>query len=120
MTLVKSGFTNLEGLRDADVQDFVDILGVEEAKAHEIHEAVHQEPVTTRRWPRVDLLMAMSTNFRNTDANKNDDQDRSAQRLRTRCRKPVQGRRLRRDHVAAPEGKDAKLKSSEKEAAKRR
>ena len=42
MTLVKSGFTNLEGLRDADVQDFVDILGVDEAKAQEIHEAVHR------------------------------------------------------------------------------
>ena len=41
MTLVKSGFTNLEGLRDADVQDLVDILGVDEAKAREIHEAVH-------------------------------------------------------------------------------
>jgi transcription termination/antitermination protein NusA len=41
-TLVKSGFTNLEGLRDADVQDLVDILGVEEAKAREIHEAVAQ------------------------------------------------------------------------------
>ena len=43
ITLVKSGFTNLEGLRDADVQDFVDILGVDEAKAQEIHEAVHSE-----------------------------------------------------------------------------
>ena len=32
MTLVKSGFTNLEGLRDADVQDLVDILGVDEDK----------------------------------------------------------------------------------------
>ena len=39
---MKSGFTNLEGLRDADVQDLVDILGVDEAKAHEIHEAVRQ------------------------------------------------------------------------------
>jgi transcription termination/antitermination protein NusA len=43
LTLVKSGFTNLEGLRDADVQDLVEILGVEEAKAQEIHEAVHRE-----------------------------------------------------------------------------
>jgi DNA integrity scanning protein DisA with diadenylate cyclase activity len=42
---VKSGFTNLEGLRDADVQDFVDILAVDEAKAREIHEAVHQQEV---------------------------------------------------------------------------
>jgi len=41
VTLVKSGFTNLEGLHDADVQDLIDILGVEEAKAREIHEAVH-------------------------------------------------------------------------------
>src|ERR1700724_1830628 len=41
-TLVKSGFTNLEGLNAADVQDFVDILGVDEAKAREIHEAIHQ------------------------------------------------------------------------------
>src|SRR5206468_1383739 len=32
-TLVKSGFTNLEGLRDADVQDLVDVLGIDEAKA---------------------------------------------------------------------------------------
>ena len=46
MTLVKSGFTNLEGLRDAEVQDLVDILGVDEAKAREIHEAVHREPVS--------------------------------------------------------------------------
>src|SRR6186713_2018346 len=43
MTLVKSGFTNLEGLRDADVQDLVDILAVDEEKAKEIHEAVHRE-----------------------------------------------------------------------------
>ncbi len=43
LMLVKSGFTNLEGLRDADVSDFVDILGVEETKAQEIHAAVHQE-----------------------------------------------------------------------------
>jgi N utilization substance protein A len=43
MTLVKSGFTNLEGLRDADVSDFVDILGVDEAKAQEIHAAVPRE-----------------------------------------------------------------------------
>jgi N utilization substance protein A len=46
MTLVKTGFTNLEGLRDAEVQDLVDILGVEEEKAREIHEAVHREPVS--------------------------------------------------------------------------
>src|SRR5436853_647666 len=45
VTLVKSGFTNLEGLRNADVQDFVDILAVDETKAREIHEAVHQEEV---------------------------------------------------------------------------
>ena len=32
LTLVKSGFTNLEGLRDADVQDLVDILAVDETK----------------------------------------------------------------------------------------
>jgi N utilization substance protein A len=46
MTLVKTGFTNLEGLRDAEVQDLVDILGVEEEKAREIYEAVHREPVS--------------------------------------------------------------------------
>jgi N utilization substance protein A len=46
MTLVKSGFTNLEGLQDADVQDFVDILAVDETKAREIHEAVHRQEVT--------------------------------------------------------------------------
>jgi N utilization substance protein A len=45
ITLVKSGFTNLEGLRDADVKDLVDILGVEESKAQEIHDAVHREEV---------------------------------------------------------------------------
>jgi N utilization substance protein A len=43
LTLVKSGFTNLEGLRDADVSDFVDILSVDEAKAQEIHAAVPRE-----------------------------------------------------------------------------
>jgi transcription termination/antitermination protein NusA len=43
VTLVKSGFTNLEGLRDADVQDFVDILSVDETKAREIHEAIPRE-----------------------------------------------------------------------------
>jgi len=47
MTLVKSGFTNLEGLRDADVQDFVDILAVDETKAKEIHEAAHRQEVTS-------------------------------------------------------------------------
>jgi len=41
--LVKAGFTNLEGLQDADISDFVDILAVEETKAQEIHAAVHQE-----------------------------------------------------------------------------
>jgi hypothetical protein len=29
-------------LGDADVQDFVDILAVDETKAREIHEAVHR------------------------------------------------------------------------------
>ena len=43
LTLVKSGFTNLEGLRDADVSDLVDILSVDEAKAQEIHAAVPRE-----------------------------------------------------------------------------
>ena len=43
VTLVKSGFTNLEGLRDADVQDLVDILAVDETKAREIHDAVHRQ-----------------------------------------------------------------------------
>jgi N utilization substance protein A len=43
LSLVKSGFTNLEGLRDAAVEDLVEILSVDEAKAKEIHEAVHQE-----------------------------------------------------------------------------
>src|ERR1700680_1805313 len=43
VTLVKSGFTNLEGLRDADVQDFVDILSGDENKAREIHEAIPRE-----------------------------------------------------------------------------
>ena len=43
LLLVKSGFTNLEGLRDAAVEDLVEILSVDEAKAREIHEAIHQE-----------------------------------------------------------------------------
>ena len=47
MTLVKNGFTNLEGLRDAEVQDLIDVLGVEEEKAREIHEAVHRETVSS-------------------------------------------------------------------------
>jgi N utilization substance protein A len=42
VTLVKSGFTNLEGLHAADVQDLIEILGVDEAKAQEIHNAVHK------------------------------------------------------------------------------
>jgi N utilization substance protein A len=47
MTLVKTGFTNLEGLRDAELQDLVDILGVEEEKAREIYDAIHRdEPVS--------------------------------------------------------------------------
>ncbi|MDQ3198668.1 MAG: transcription termination factor NusA [Chthoniobacterales bacterium] len=46
MTLVKTGFTNLEGLRDAELQDLIDILEVDEAKAQEIYEAVHREPVS--------------------------------------------------------------------------
>src|SRR5437867_1409458 len=48
VTLVKSGFTNLEGLHAADVQDLVDILGVDEAKAREIHDAVHKQDVVTQ------------------------------------------------------------------------
>ncbi|MEP6823069.1 MAG: transcription termination/antitermination protein NusA, partial [Chthoniobacterales bacterium] len=47
LTLVKSGFTNLEGLRDADVSDFVDILAVDEAKAQEIHAAVPRDEAAT-------------------------------------------------------------------------
>jgi N utilization substance protein A len=47
MTLVKTGFTSLEGLRDAEVQDLVDILEVEEEKAREIHEAVHRDAAAT-------------------------------------------------------------------------
>ena len=43
VTLVKSGFTNLEGLHAADVQDLVDILSVDQTKAQEIHDAVHKE-----------------------------------------------------------------------------
>jgi N utilization substance protein A len=43
LLLVKAGFTNLEGLRDAAVEDLVEILSVDEAKAREIHEAIHQE-----------------------------------------------------------------------------
>src|SRR3954452_11930079 len=45
MTLVKAGFTNLEGLRDAAVEDLMEILSVDEAKAQEIHEAVNREAV---------------------------------------------------------------------------
>src|SRR5258705_12610886 len=48
LTLVKSGFTNLEGLRDADVKDFVDILAVDEAKAQEIRAAIHGEEATPK------------------------------------------------------------------------
>jgi N utilization substance protein A len=40
--LVKSGFTNLEGLRDADVSDLVEILSVDESKAQEIYSAIHR------------------------------------------------------------------------------
>jgi DNA integrity scanning protein DisA with diadenylate cyclase activity len=43
VALVKSGFTNLEGLHAADVQDLIDILSVDEAKAREIHDAVHKK-----------------------------------------------------------------------------
>ena len=48
MTLVKTGFTSLEGLRDAEMSDLVDILSVNEEKAREIYEAVHRdvEPAT--------------------------------------------------------------------------
>ena len=45
LSLVKSGFTNLEGLGDADVQDLVDILAVDEAKAREIYDAVPRQEV---------------------------------------------------------------------------
>jgi DNA integrity scanning protein DisA with diadenylate cyclase activity len=43
LLLVKAGFTNLEGLHDAAVEDLVEILSVDESKAREIHEAIHQE-----------------------------------------------------------------------------
>ena len=42
MTLVKMGFTNLEGLRDAELSDIVEILGVDEEKAREIYDAAHR------------------------------------------------------------------------------
>ena len=47
MTLVKTGFTNLEGLQDAEIQDLVDILSVDEEKAREIYEAVHRDVEAT-------------------------------------------------------------------------
>ncbi|MDQ2918396.1 MAG: transcription termination factor NusA [Verrucomicrobiota bacterium] len=47
MTLVKTGFTSLEGLRDAEVSDLVDILGVDEEKAREIHEAAQRNTEAT-------------------------------------------------------------------------
>ncbi|HEX3817590.1 MAG TPA: transcription termination factor NusA [Chthoniobacterales bacterium] len=47
MTLVKTGFTSLEGLRDAEVSDLVDILAVDEEKAREIHEAVQRNTEAT-------------------------------------------------------------------------
>src|SRR5258705_5942208 len=43
VTLVKSGFTNLEGFHPADVQDLVNILGVDEAKARKIPDACHKQ-----------------------------------------------------------------------------
>jgi N utilization substance protein A len=43
LALVKAGFTNIEGLRDADVSDLVDILGVEEGTAQQIHDAIPRE-----------------------------------------------------------------------------
>jgi len=42
VVLVKSGFTNLEGLHDADVSDLVEILSVDEGKAQEIYSAIHR------------------------------------------------------------------------------
>src|SRR5436190_1854161 len=50
-TLVKAGFTNLDGLRDADVQDLVDILGIDETKAREIHETVKKPRPATKMEP---------------------------------------------------------------------
>ncbi len=47
MTLVKTGFTNLEGLQDAEMSDLVDILSVDEEKAREIYEAVHRSVEAT-------------------------------------------------------------------------
>ncbi|MBA3962406.1 MAG: transcription termination/antitermination protein NusA [Chthoniobacterales bacterium] len=47
MTLVKTGFTNLEGLQDAEMQDLIDILSVDEAKARDIYEAVHKHAAAT-------------------------------------------------------------------------
>jgi hypothetical protein len=38
----------LEGLRAADVQDFVDILAIDEVKAREIHEAIHRQNVAQK------------------------------------------------------------------------
>ena len=91
MTLVKSGFTNLEGLRDADVEDLVDILGVDEAKAQEIHEAIHQEDRGAAiKWLSLEPLTAMSKIFRKQNANKNDEQNRGAKTGRTQT---GQGRR---------------------------
>jgi transcription termination factor NusA len=52
LTLVKSGFTNLEGLRDADVQDFVDILDVDQTRAQEIHAAAHREDEAQKKEPQ--------------------------------------------------------------------
>jgi transcription termination/antitermination protein NusA len=53
VTLVKSGFTNLEGLRDADVSDLVEILSVDERQAQEIHAAIHGgEAVPKQKQPQ--------------------------------------------------------------------
>ena len=43
MTLVKSGFTNLEGLRDADVEDLVDISAWMKRRRRKFTRRVHQE-----------------------------------------------------------------------------
>ncbi len=79
LTLVKSGFTNLEGLRDADVSRTSSIFSAwTKQRRRKFTRRCHREVQPHNNMASPDRP-AMSRFFRNRHANKNDDQDHSAQ-----------------------------------------
>jgi len=88
--VVEGAFEVLQ--QKVQVEDLVEILSVDEAKAKEIHEAVHQEtPAAQQR--RFGGEPAMADILKFSNGNENDDQDHSSAQDRDRSQ-TGQGRRF--------------------------